>query len=441
MKKGTLAILLLAAALGGYVYYTEFRHPKPKPETDTSKALLNFAAADIAGLTFARADSEIVAERKDLEWKISKPVETRADRTALDELSATLAGARFSRWLPVEGTRANEYGLDAPAVSIEIRLKKGERHVLRLGAKDFSSDSVYARLDSNAGVVLLPATLLTAASKPLADLRDRSVLILPSGDLKEIEIRSAKATLRLEKKDATWSLASPRTLLADDSEVGTLSAAISGGKFADVASETAKDLPLYGLSSPAITVRVKSEKGEEGTLLVGKKKDGKFYARDASRPFIFLIEQSLVDSLSVSVETLRDKHVVRFQKDDVVRVRFHDKSGEVIGLRKPDGKWVIDQPADRKGKEMAAWKIFDPLSNLRAKEVLDAPSNALLAKLVKPAIEVEMSDKAGKMTKVLLSEADGEFVYARTNLAPTLFKVQRFILQELNLPAADLAPQ
>ncbi len=71
--------------------------------------------------------------------------------------------------------------------------------------------------------------------------------------------------------------------------------------------------------------------------------------------------------------------------------------------------------------------------------MLDAPSNAILAKLAKPAIEVEMSDKAGQVTKVLLSEADGEFVYARTNLAPTLFKVERFILQELNLPAAELA--
>ncbi len=441
MKKGTLAILLLAAALGGYVYYAEFRHPKPKTETDTSKALFTFAASDISGLKLSRPEGDIVIARQDASWKISQPVATGADRSAVDALASTLASARSTRSIPPDPSRLKEYGLDAPGVTVEIRLKNGRQHVLRLGAKDFSGNDVYARLDSDAALLLVPAILFTAADKSLSDLRDRAVLNLASWDLKGIEIRSAKTALRLDKKKGAWSLLAPRTLPAEDSEVSMLSAALSGSKFTDVASESAKDLARYGLSSPAITVRLKSEKGEEGALLIGKKEDGKYYARDASRPLVFRIEQPLVNSLSVSVDTLRDKHVVRFQKDDIVRIRFHDSHGEITGVRDAAGKWVIDQPADRQGKELVAWKIFDSLSNLRAKEVLDSPGAAILAKLSEPAIEVELSDKAGKVTKVSLSEANGQFVYVRTNLGLPVFKVDRFVLQELNLPAADLAPQ
>src|SRR5271155_5289997 len=107
MKKSTLVVLLLAAALTGYVYYSEFRHPKEKPAEDAPKSLYAFSSDDITSIRVTRAgeSAPVALERHPDGWVLTSPVETRADRSAADSLAGTLAGAASSRRLPADPGR------------------------------------------------------------------------------------------------------------------------------------------------------------------------------------------------------------------------------------------------------------------------------------------------------------------------------------------------
>jgi hypothetical protein len=451
MKKSTLIVLVLAVGLGAWAYYSEIRHPQP-PAADESapKNLFHFDSLDVASVRLERPDGNVELERRENDWVVTQPLATHADKRAADSLASALAMATSSRTLAAGPERWKEYGLDSPALTVAIRAKKGEQHRLRFGGKDFSGDSVYAVLDDGAQsggkmssakeILLVSALLLSSATKSLNDLRDRALLAFSSWDLTAVEIRRASGDFRLEKQGRYWNMLSPRKSPADDSEMSTLSGAFSSAEFADVTAETTKDFAHYGLTSPAITVHLKTEKGEEGTLLVGKKENDKYYARDSARSMVFRLEPSFVDKLDVSFDKLRDRHVLRVEQTEITHVLVNNGTVTMAAAKDANGKWTVEEPADRKGKEFQFFKVYDPVSSLRATGFLDKPDKAILAKLEKPQVEVELKDQAGKLLKLVVSAPDGDNIYARSNQGRTVYKADKFFLTDIKFTAAEAAP-
>jgi hypothetical protein len=60
-------------------------------------------------------------------------------------------------------------------VTLGIKLRNGEQHTLKLGAKDFSACRLWTDRFGE-GCAMLPASLLTNSDKSIDDLRDKSLL-------------------------------------------------------------------------------------------------------------------------------------------------------------------------------------------------------------------------------------------------------------------------
>jgi uncharacterized protein DUF4340 len=446
MKKSTLVVLLLAAALGGYVYYSEFRHPQVKLAEDAPLALYGFTSEEITSIrvTSAGAAAPVALEHHEDGWVLTSPVETRADRGVAGSLADALARAASVRRMPADPARMKEFGLEPPAVSIEIKLKNGQTKLLDLGAKDFSGMNVYAHPGGAKEVLLLPDSLLSDATRSVNELRDRAVLQLGAWSLTELDFHTAKTRFRLEKKGDNWELTEPRQTAADSDEAASLSNTLSSARFSDVVEEQAKDgaaMGRYGLVSPEVAIHVRNEQGAEASLLVGKKDDNKYFARDAARSIVFRVEDSLVKKfLDATLAGLRDKHILHAKADDFSQLTIRNEKLTLTAARSPDGKWLIQEPADRKGKAMSAWRVFEPLINSRATEVIDQPSAAILARLAKPAVEVKLTDPKGLPTTVVVSAKDGNAIYVRCSRSPTVFKLDASTLDQLNFTPAEAAP-
>ena len=447
MKKSTFVIVLLAAALGGYVYYSEVRHPTEKPAEGAPKPLYSsLNAGDITSIQLTRAgeSAPVVLERTADGWVINSPVKTRADLGNVDSLAGALARAASARTLPADPKRMKEYGLEPPAVTVEFHLKNGQAQKLELGTKDFSGMDVYARQGGSKDLVMLPDTVLTEAARPLLDLRDRAVLELPGWGLTEMDIRTPKSKFQLEKKGNSWDMTEPQQAPADSDAESTLSSSLSTARFTSVADEQTPDRAeeaKYGLATPDMTIHVRNEQGNEATLLVGKKDGNTYYARDASRSLVFRVEDALVKKfLDASFESLRDKHLLRANADDFSGLSIRSEKLSMTATRTSDGKWQVQEPADLKGREMNAWHVFEPLNTSKATELIDHPSAAILAKLAKPAVEIKLTNAKGTVTTVAVSAKDGESVYARASTAPTVFKMDSYTLVQLDFTRDEAVP-
>ncbi|MGH7837646.1 MAG: DUF4340 domain-containing protein, partial [Candidatus Binataceae bacterium] len=174
------------------------------------------------------------------------------------------------------------------------------------------------------------------------------------------------------------------------------------------------------------------------TLQVGKKDGDNYFARDTSRPLIFLINAGLYKKLAENFSDLRDKTVLHFQAGDINHVEVHNASGAIAMSRKSAEDWSIDEPAAQKGKTASIWKVFSPIEGARADEVLDHPPAGVAAKLSKPAIQVIMTKKSGSKLTLDISSPENGFVYARTSEGPAIYKLKKDTFDDLNFTPAQV---
>jgi hypothetical protein len=125
---------------------------------DTSKPAFAFKREDINSISLTRAGQTMTIDNENNQWTIKQPVNARADESAVSSLTSEIASAKVERTLPANSGDTKSYGLDSPQVTLGIKLKNGEQHTLKLGAKDFSGMSVYGQIDSAKDVAMLPVS-------------------------------------------------------------------------------------------------------------------------------------------------------------------------------------------------------------------------------------------------------------------------------------------
>jgi hypothetical protein len=447
IKRPTIVVLLCAIVLGGLVYYFDWkRGNEEKPAVNASKPAFSIQASEIKSITlthFAEPSTpSIRLEKTGDTWNILQPIETQADQPTVDGIADQLASAIVSQTEPGTADRRKVYGLDPPQVSLEFQLRNGSKHTILIGKKDFAGDSAYTIIDGAKNVSLLPQLLATSAAKSVEDLRDRNILHIDAADVSSFDLSNASGQLAASKKNDQWQFTKPGTSLADPDAMDGLLQAVANAKMASIVEEKPEHLDRYGLQKPAITFTATEGKGSPATLLVGKKSGSAYYARDASRPTIFTINDDVYSKLTQKYAELRDKKVVNIPATDMQQIQISDAAGSLAVSRKKDDSenWIFQAPEQQKGKPASGWKIVDALTGLTADEIIDHPSAGDLKSLANPETTVVVTNAKGEKTTIRFSKATGEFVYAQNSNSTSLYKLKEGAVTGLNLKPADLTP-
>ncbi|MFZ0638942.1 MAG: DUF4340 domain-containing protein [Candidatus Acidiferrales bacterium] len=436
MKKSTLIVVVVAVALGAFVYFYDSKHNPKTTAGEASKAAFSIKPEEISSLTIHRQSDTVAFSKKGAEWDLTQPVETRADQTEIGGIVNDLSDLQIQRsFAPTDNL--SKYGLANPAVKIEFQGKNGSAHSVQLGDKDFSNSSVYALIDDSKQVDLLPTSLLGETDKPVAQLRDRSMIDLNGSEVTALTIKDASGDITLTKAQAGWEITSPRKTLADSSAVDALVSSLSSSKFKDVVSETPADVAKYGLAHPAITLDVTAQGGKQFHLLLNKKGTD-YYGRDLALPMIFSVDAPVYNSFDKNFFDLQDKSILQFDPTTITTVTIQNANGTIECSQGKEGQWSVVEPEAEKGKPVQSWKLLDPIQNARATQIYDTPSTAVLAHLKKPAIQVTLTDKSNKITSVQISAASGNSVYVRTSAGPQVYEVNTQILTDFGFKVSDV---
>jgi hypothetical protein len=434
---------MVFAALGGYVYYTDFydKEARDKQE-EAKKRLFGGEARDVEEITLEHEGRTITARRKDEKtWEIINPTGLEADSDTWEQLATSFVELQKDEVVSAEKTDLAPFGLDKPAIVVQVKRKGGAASGLMVGSENPRKTFHYAKRADSDEVFFVSTSGAGGFKKNLTDLRNKKVLEFESDSIDSIRLAATgKAEIEIQKSGSDWQLKKPVDARADAGEVLGLLSSIQFSRASAFADEKI-DLKAAGLDSPAVRVTLHDQKaGKDLTLLFGKSPEkDKYYARDASRSSIFILTSEIIDKARRPAFDWRDKTIVRFGEggSSVIDEIQVSRGAEKFSVKKSGSDWTL---AD--GKKAQQFKISDMLSameNARAIAIMDTPKALSAYGLERPRLEVALREK-GKEVATLLIGADstdpaGVYVKAATT---AILTANKDLYDRLNLKPGDL---
>ncbi|MGH7355459.1 MAG: DUF4340 domain-containing protein [Candidatus Rokuibacteriota bacterium] len=402
------ALAVVLVALGGFYYLWEVRWAPDREKTESLKGrALAADAKDVTEIAFRRGAETVRLKREGEGWQLVEPVRARAHRGNAESALATLVTAKIDREIAAQPASLAEFGLDKPAAEVTLTLKDGKTLGVSLGGKNPTGVWVYARERDKPAVFVLGESVLREATRPVADLRDRSVLAFDRKDVSALEVVTPDATLAVERDGQRWKLTRPVALRADTEVVEEFLGRLLEVQVKEFVDDTPKSLAPWGLDRPIrLTVVTGREKDRTSrALLVGRFDDKKkgVYAMRPGESSVVLVPEALWNSVPRTVAALRNRAVVEFDRDKLARVELENAHGKVA-LANEDNRWKIVAPEPLAADPSAAGSILARLLEMRAQGFLTDDASGIPRWLAKPAVRVTLTPKdGGAPTTVLLA--------------------------------------
>jgi hypothetical protein len=248
------------------------------------KVVLKFDREKVDGITVSAGGKTLAFAKEGADWKIKKPVETKADFGTVEGLVGKLQTVQMKSMAGDDPNAADlkKYGLDKPEATIDLNAGSSKATLLVGGKAD--DNTVYARDASKPAVVTIEKSLLDDLKKGADDYRVKDLFQFRAYNATHVEIERNGEKLVLDKVKAAsdkdkdkWHRASPNPADVDLDKVDALLAKIANMRAASFVESTAKT----GLDKPAMTVYVKFDDGKkEERVTFGKAAEDVF----ASRP-------------------------------------------------------------------------------------------------------------------------------------------------------------
>src|SRR4051812_23000583 len=167
-----LVLVIVAAALGGYLYYDSKREPGDQKKQEKVFADVQPDQIDQVTVKSAAGD-RATAQKQGSAWQLTQPVPAPADETELSGIASSLASLEVQRVVDEQASDFKQYGLEPPRIEVAFK-GGGKEHALQLGQKTPTGADMYARLPGKPRVFLVSSYLESTFNKSPFDLRDKT---------------------------------------------------------------------------------------------------------------------------------------------------------------------------------------------------------------------------------------------------------------------------
>jgi len=261
--------------------------------------------------------------------------------------------------------------------------------------------------------------------------------------VEELKITSDKGEVTtLKKSSGAWQLVAPVTTTADESEASAIVNALGQLSVSRVVDENPSDLKDYGLAMPRFEVDYKPA-GATGyrRILVGDKSPtgSDLFAKRNEDKRVFLIPAAQEGTFNKSTFDLRDKIVLKFERDKVDGVDV-TAEGKTLQIAKDNMEWKITQPLQARADYGSVEGLIGRLQTIAMKSlVAEAATPEELKKygLDKPATTVALKMGSASATFVVGAKAEGNTVYARDASKMAVVTVDSMLADDLKKGAGE----
>jgi hypothetical protein len=267
------------------------------------KKILKFDRDKADSLVLVKDKNSIEMTRSGSEWKVTKPVPSRSDYTAIEGFLTRLSSANMSKLVEENPKDLARYGLDKPTMTVTIGAGSAKT-VLDIGKTE--NGDMYAKDGSRPIVFTVDSTLATDLNKNFDDYRKkelfefrpfyvdklRAVLDAPGGP-KTFEFEKQKPAKPSDPE--TWKVTrvGGASHTADQAAMDDLLSklvAIKAATFVDPKTKT-------GIDKPALVVSASYDAGKFERVRFGRVGDTPYGVRDGENSVAKIDEASMAAAM------------------------------------------------------------------------------------------------------------------------------------------------
>ena len=416
-----------------------------KSPTDLrDRSVVNFNPERVSDIQFAYEDvgstsqsRTVNCEKRADTWHVTHPIEATADAQEIETILSELLLLQVSTF-EADGADATapaqleKYGLDTPRIQVELT-NRDLTYALDIGSavpsENGKQDHVYVKVSTHhTSVYTVPDDIYRLLNKSVFDLRDKRVIDFQRTATNRfaVSIRGQQEVVCTKSYDNIWELQTPTgKIKADAKAVDDLLFGVDALEAVAFVESSAKNLTLYGLAPPSIEVAF-TQQGEEkpAILLIGDAaEDRTVYVKAEHSPQVVRVQRTLTDKIALGAAWLRDKQVLNFHIDDVIRLTLHGEDIEPFTCQRLGTNWRLTAPVKEEANNAEVNAILYELDNLMVDTYVGSnpvPTDSTTG-FSHPHVQltVELRDKKVYTLQIGKTEASGRF-YARLQHKPDL---------------------
>ncbi|OGQ78217.1 MAG: hypothetical protein A2289_04360 [Deltaproteobacteria bacterium RIFOXYA12_FULL_58_15] len=391
-----LIVLALVGAIVGWLVFWQRGTTEVKEEQKQAeqKLLSIIDTRAVVRLTLTTPQTEFVVEKEGEQWTLTTPLRLRADNATIEGLIAHVSGLERQRLVGEENGGQVEppqelwmFALEPPRFRVKLEERGGAAHELLVGKKSGFDGSVYVKRADTPAVAMVDGAITYQVDKDLFQLRDKRLVDFAEEDIVRVQVSLASgAGYTIERTDIGFFLRAPQSLPANEAQVSGILTALASAKATKFLTEAAnpEDMTRYGLDVPTASITVVDEANKSTTVLlrtVDVKDSRSHYAmcEGETSPILELGTDWLLKKIVVDVATLRDRRVLRFNRDLVSAITVSHGEAELAFARswnkdKSRDSWQLLRPENIPVEDAILTGLIYRLWSLEGRDVNDAPA-------------------------------------------------------------------
>ncbi len=431
--RGLLVAVVLLAALGGGLYYSNKRQAAEaaKPPADQPPKILSLTEGDISKIVLKKKG----ADQTDLQktggkWAITAPMPYTADQDAANQLASAASSVSSDRVVEDKASSVSAYGLDSPALEVDITGKGGKVSKLKIGDDTPTNSGAYAMLEGDPRVFTVPSYVKTGLDKSVNDLRDKRLLTFDPAKISRVELIAKKQDIEFGRDKDQWQIIKPKPLRADGNSVDEMLRKLNDAKMdLTLSADAAKQASAaFAAGTPVATVKLTDPSGTQ-QIEIRKNKDD-YYAKSSVVPGVFKTTADLGTGVDKALDDFRNKKLFDFGFNEPSKIDMH-ASGKTFAFQKGGDDWFSN---GKKLDSISLQSFLDKLRDLSASKFID--TGALGA----PTIDITVVSNNGKLAEKLLIAKQGSDYVAQRENEPALYALDTKTVDDLAQAASDVKP-
>jgi hypothetical protein len=258
------------------------------------------------------------------------------------------------------------------------------------------------------------------------DVREKAFASVTADDIEEVQISlNGGQTSRAQKIDGTWKIVAPEAADADQGELSSITSSLAALDVQSVVDENPADVTPYGLDPARIEVEFRAKGDKEARRIqFGEKTPtgGDLYARVAGQNRVFLVSSFLESTFNKDTFALRDKTVIKIDRDKVDRIEIvADK--RPVTLAKSGMEWRIVAPIMARADVAAVEGALERLSSAQMQAITSADGADLKKHGLDPPVATFTAAAGSSRATLLFGETENAVIYAKDASRPMVFTV------------------